>query len=85
MIFVLVACQSNFLNELINIFSSHSRALRDNLDIVFSSESLAIGHLDLFVIRIQFVACHSYDALLGRRLFKLLNPSICSIHTLSAS
>ena len=85
LVFVLVACQSDFLNELINIFSSHSRALSDNLDIVFPSESLAISHLDLFVIRIEFVTCHRYYALLGRRLFELLNPSICSIHTLSAS
>ena len=85
LISVLVARQSNSLNELINIFSSHSRALRDNLDIVFPSESLAIGHLDLFVSRIEFVTCHRYYALLGCRLFELLNPSICSIQALSAS
>ena len=82
---VLVACQSDFLNELIDILARHGRTLRDDFDIVFAGESLTICHLNLLVVRIQFVPSHSHDALLRRRLFQLLDPGFCSLHTLSAS
>ena len=85
LVFVLIACQSNFLYELVDIFSGVGRALGDNLDIVFSGESLTVGQLHLpFIVRIQFVSCHGNDALLRRRLFKLLDPGFRPLHTLSA-
>ena len=85
LISVLVACEGDFLNELVNVFSSHGRALSDNLDVVLPREPLTVRHLHLFVIGIQLVARHGHDALLGCRLFQLLNPRIRLLHTLSAS
>ena len=82
---VLIACQSDFLNELIDILARHGRALSNDFDIVFAGESLTICHLNLLVVRIQFVSSYSNDALLRRRLFQLLDPGFCSLHTLSAS